>query len=154
MPTPRLTTKAACRVANIDRNRFNEHVHAGNYKCAPSTVAGRARLFDVHDLIGLKLFVQLMADGKVPETAGDIACQVADAAKRNPDAKIIAYARTYASSPIAMPVTELPPPAEWDGHLLSGCTIRTVDCFNVGQLRRIVEHGIEDERSIIGADDE
>ncbi|MEM9578260.1 MAG: hypothetical protein AAF999_14750 [Pseudomonadota bacterium] len=53
-------TKAACRVARIDPQRFNEDVASGEYHCAPPTRAGVSRLFDQFDIAGLMIYGHLM----------------------------------------------------------------------------------------------
>lgn len=153
--TPKLTTAAACRVARIDRDRFNEHVAAGRFGCAPSTVPGRARLFDPDDMIALWLFRELMEDGSEASTAGAIACEVASAARLNPGAKAITYVQTYfdKSGGHAYPADEVPPSTEWDETLFSGTDIRKATTFRISKLRQLIAAYTEEERAIIGEND-
>jgi hypothetical protein len=153
--TPKLTTKAACRVADIDRDRFNEHVAAGHYRCAPRTIPGRARLFDPDDMVGLWLFRELMSDGFNAERAGAIACEVARAARVYPDVHTITYVSDY-FQPFggkAFPSEHVPSPAEWQKKDFSGTNIRKTMTFNIAHTRKILAHRTEEERSIIGEDD-
>lgn len=53
-------TKAACRIAMIDPQRFNEDVASGDYACAPRTKAGVSRVFDEADIAGLMIYGHLM----------------------------------------------------------------------------------------------
>ena len=53
-------TKAACRIAMIDPQRFNEDVSAGEYPCAPKTKSGVSRVFDEKDIAGLLVYGHLM----------------------------------------------------------------------------------------------
>lgn len=151
---PKLTTKAACRVARIDRDRFNEHVAAGRFKCAPNTVPGRARLFDPDDMIALWLFRELMDDGFDAGIAGVIACAVAEAARQNPEARAVSYAQDYFGfGGDAFPANAVPDHSKWDEVLLSGRDIRKVTTFRISKLREMIAHYTEEERSIIGEDD-
>lgn len=155
----KLTTKSACRVARMDRDRLNEHVAAGRFPCAPETTAGRARLFDPDDMIALWLFRELMDDGLDASTAGHIACKVAEAARQAPDASTISYVEDYfrgargSSRGHAYPSEQVPPPEQWDSVLFSGTDIRKLTTFRIGKLRAMIAHYTEEERAIIGADD-
>lgn len=152
--TPKLTTAAACRVARIDRDRFNEHVAAGRYSCAPNTVPGRARLFDPDDMISLWLFREFMEDGLDAVHAGIMACSIASAARANPEARTISYVQTYfGDSGRAFPADQVPCPSEWDGVLFNGTDIRKVTTYRVGKLREMIAQATEEERSIIGEAD-
>jgi hypothetical protein len=151
---PKLTTAAACRVARIDRDRFNEHVAAGRFECAPDTIPGRARLFDPDDMISLWLFRELMDDGFDAKHAGFIACAVATAARKNPEARAISYVQDYfGSRGHAFPAENVPAFPEWDQVTISGSDIRKVTTFRVGKLREVIAHYTEEERQIIGEND-
>ncbi len=151
---PKLTTIAACRVAGLHRDRFNEHVAAGHFGCAPATIPGRARLFEPHDMIALVLFRELMEDGLDARKAGRIACVVAASAREKPAAANISYLEySFGDGGYAAPVDELPPPSEWRDRRFSGREIRKVTTFRIDRLRDLIAQGIEEERSIIGPDD-
>lgn len=151
---PKLTTAAACRVARIDRDRFNEHVAAGRFGCAPDTVPGRARLFDPEDMIALWLFRELMDDGFDSAHAGSISCKVAEAARQAPDAPAISYVQDYfGSRGTAISHENIPDPSEWDKFVFSGSDIRKVTTFNIAKLRKMIAHYTDEERSIIGESD-
>lgn len=150
---PKLTTTAACHVAGLNRDRFNEHVAAGAFGCAPNTVPGRARLFDPDDMIALRLFRELMDDGFDARRAGEIACAVALAAKLSRNERSISYVESYFAGGSAHPTSQVPAPAEWDNVLFSGTDIRKVTTFRIGKLREIIAHYTEEERSIIGPAD-
>lgn len=157
MVVPKLTTKAACHVAKIDRDRLNEHIAAGAYNCAPATVPGRARLFDPDDMIGLCLFRELMDDGLDARHAGNIACAVSRAARENPGAPAISYVQDYfiGDTALAMPFDEVPPASEWVTNLFmpGGTDARKVTTFNIAKLRKLIAHYTKEEDSIIGEDD-
>jgi len=149
----KLTTSAACRVARVDRDRFNEHVAAGRFPCAPETVPGRARLFDPDDMIALCLFRELMDDGLDATRSGRIACAVAEAARRNPDEPFIAYVEYYVGKIGDTAFPEQVLDATKRGYLRRGLPIRKVTSFNVGKLRELIASGTDEERSIVGEND-
>lgn len=149
-PAPKLTAPAACRVARIDRDRFNEHVAAGRFPCAPETIPGRARLFDPDDMIGLWLFRELMDDGFDAVHAGRIACAVVVLARMSPDTRSISYVQDYfGDRGRAFPADQVPPAAEWDDVKFNGSDIRKVTTFRIGKLREMIAHYTEEERSVI-----
>jgi hypothetical protein len=152
--TPKLTTVAACRVAGLDRQRFNEHVSTGDFPCAPATVPGRSRLFDPDDMIALRLFRELMDEGVSAKRAGVIACEVASMARQLPSAGTISFVDFFIGSGHAMATDLVPAPSDWDKVLVSGRDIRKVTTFRIGKLRELIEHYTDEERSIIGPDDE
>ncbi|WP_018964072.1 hypothetical protein [Ancylobacter sp. FA202] len=151
----KLTTVAACRVARIHRDRFNEHVASGRFSCAPDTMPGRARLFDPDDMIGLWLFRELMDDGFDATRAGRIACSVAECARLNPEARSISYVQDY-FQPVggrAFPADKVPDASKWDSVKFNGTDIRKVTTFRIGKLREMLAHYTEEERAIVGERD-
>lgn len=155
MTVPKLTTAAACRVARIDRDRFNEHVAAGRFGCAPATIPGRTRLFDPDDMIALWLFRELMDDGYDAAHAGAIACEVARSARQNPEAKAISFVSDYFVPPggNAVPSDQIPDPNKWGELFFGGSDIRKVMTFNIAKTRALIAHYTDEERSIIGESD-
>jgi len=151
---PKLTTQAACRVAGLHRDRFNEHVAAGHFTCAPPTTPGRARLFEPDDVLALRLFRDLLDDGFNAATAGRIACEIATAAKLHPNEPTISYVQNYFSGGSAHPSSIVPAASEWDKVVFSGTDIRKVTTFRIGKLREMIERYTEEERAIIGEPDE
>jgi hypothetical protein len=156
----KLTTAAACRVARIDRSRFNEHVAAGRFPCAPETSQGRGRLFDPDDMIALCLFTELLEDGISVHQAGHIACEVARAARQSPDARAISYVRSnairsgFTVNGMALPASSLPDPETWNKSAFNGVDlIEKVTTFNVWQMRERIKQRTEEENSVIGEND-
>ncbi|MFN4158614.1 MAG: hypothetical protein ACK4GO_09450 [Gemmobacter sp.] len=84
-------TKLACNIAGIDPARFNELVHFNKYPCAPDTTPGSARVFDVDDIIALRIHVMLTDIGMSQEGAGHIACNVLRLIQNNPEAEVVSY---------------------------------------------------------------
>lgn len=77
--------KLACEIASIDPQRFNEMVHAGHYPCAPATRPGSARIFEIDEIVALRIFGNLLKMGVPPERAGNIACQAFGQFADDPD---------------------------------------------------------------------
>ncbi|MFN6933766.1 MAG: hypothetical protein ACK4NZ_01295 [Tsuneonella sp.] len=150
---PKLTTKAACRVVGLDRDRFNEHVANGAYPCAPNTIPGRARLFDPDDMIGLWLFKEFLDEGTDAKRAGAMACEIANCAKFNPNEPVVALVYSYFPTPHAYPWSAVPDPSTWDSVLFSGTDIRKAVPYRISKLRKMIAHYTEEERSIVGEDD-
>lgn len=156
MTTPRLTTKAACRVAGIDRDRFNEAVARGDYPCAPPTVPGRARFFDSDALIALRLFREFTEEGMEAKRAGALACAIAECARSNPEARAISVVYNYFGPHTfsVHPSDEVPTADKWDSVHFSGTDIRKVLTYRIGKLREMLDHYVKEESSIIGDDDD
>lgn len=153
MTPPRLTTAAACKVAGLNRDRFNEHVASGAYRCAPETVPGKTRHFLPNDMLALRLFRDLLDDGLNARASGHIACEVSIAARCNPNADQISYVFDWFKSPsgYACPLSEVP--NDWSNPSAQGTDVRQVWTFNVSKLRTLIAHYTEIERSIIGPED-
>lgn len=82
----RATTKLACEIANTHSDRFNEAIHAEFYLCAPKTTPGKARSFDVDDIVALRLYQRFMNAGMSSSAAGEKACKVREFMQGYPDA--------------------------------------------------------------------
>ncbi|BBC74405.1 conserved hypothetical protein [Altererythrobacter sp. B11] len=149
----RLATKIACRVVGLDRDRFNEHVAAGNFPCAPETIPGRARYFDPDDMIGLWLFKEFLDEGVDAPVAGRMACEIMRCARQHPDAPTISLVYHYFPSFEAVPSTVVPEPSSWDEALLSGRDIRKVLTYRVSKLRQMIDHHTKVEINMHGDDD-
>jgi hypothetical protein len=133
----KMTAAEACRVVGIDRDRFNEHVAAGRFQCAPATIPGRARLFDPDDMAALWLFRELMDDGLDAHRAGSIACDVAACAKRNPGARAVAHTRGFAYN------RTVPAGAVSEAAALCGRSSRPVTVFDTAEVRAEIARRIE-----------
>jgi hypothetical protein len=153
-PVPKLTTTAACRVARLDRDRFNEHVAAGRFPCAPDTVPGRARAFDPDYMLALWYFRELMDDGFDAGRAGHIACAIADVARAHPEATAISYVQDYfGERGHAVPADQVPPHSEWDQKGFGVTDIRKVTTYRIGKARQLIAQYTEEERERIGPED-
>ena len=153
--TVRLTTKAACRVARLDPQKLNEAIFRKDYPCAPQTVAGRARSFDADDMIGLWYFREFIEDGYSVKKAGERACILMNAAKAYPDARTLSLVLDYFYGPgTAFPADQVPDAADWDTTVFRGSDIREVRTYRIGKTRDMIAHYTEEERNIIGEDDD
>ena len=137
---PKLTTRAACRVARLHPDRLNEYIAAGTYRCAPPTVAGRARVFEPDDMIGLWLFRELMQDGHSPVKAARIACVVMEASRCWPKEPAMSCVENYFDDVTAMPASQVPDPETWEAVLSGDADIRKVTTFNIAKIRRMIAH--------------
>lgn len=151
---PKLSTTAACRVARLDRDRFNEAVAAKVFDCAPKTIPGRARYFDPDDMVSLWLYREMLDDGFTKERAGYIACKVGDAARYKPTADYISFINSYFSDwGDAYPADEVPAYDEWATAQFSGSDIRKVTTFNIKNTRSLIKRSTEEELSYHGPED-
>lgn len=85
----RARAKLACEIANIDPDRFNEAVHAGNYPCAPETAPGKARIFNMQDLIALCVYGRKLEQEVPARRAGAIACGVRSVLAVHPNCSVV-----------------------------------------------------------------
>ena len=78
MPIPKYTarTTLAAEIARVDRQRFNEAVADGFYTCAPKTVRGKVRRFEVNDIVTLWVYGRLLNKGMSQRVAGRSACEL------------------------------------------------------------------------------
>ena len=88
MPTQtalRASTKLACEIAGMNPDRLNEAIHAGDYPCAPVTTPGKARSFDVDDIVSLRLYRGFLQAGLNAAAAGHKACMIRRFMADHPD---------------------------------------------------------------------
>lgn len=158
MPEPRFRTAVACRIARIDRDRFNEAVAAGNYPCAPRTDRGATRVFDLPDLIALHYYGRLLGLGIAPRIAGQWACELRHVVNREPDSNEIilcfgkdAFEHAVTRESVAA-LDETQRFRVLHGDALFPIVQRV--CVDVRAIRGLVKFEIERELSVIGPDDE
>ena len=151
----KIRTATACKIARLDRDRFNEAVAGGYLTCVPSTSAGRARLFLPDDMLALWYYRELVEDGYTREKAGLVACAVANAAKQYRDAPAISYVEDYFGphSGKAVPAGDVPDHSKWDTVMFNGTDIRKVTTFRVSKARWLIAQYTDEENSILGTED-
>lgn len=141
------TTHAACKIATMDRLRFNQHVHAGHYPCAPETIAGRTRAFDVDDIIALFFFARLLDSGQRPEFAGRTACLIRRAIHEDATAEKVAVGVILASNPIQ---TIIPPGSDVGKVLPAGFTLLSATEYNIASVRVLVTESCDQISKNVG----
>lgn len=144
-------TAAACRIIGIDRQKLTDAIANGDYPCAPATVSGVARVFDVPALIALHTFFRLTNDGFPARIAGKFACMVQDGLQADPDQTHIAIDQPVMGSP-HISLKELatsPPPSH-----VGGLPLRYRMVFDLRSARKMILHGLMEEAGIVGEDDE
>jgi hypothetical protein len=95
----RARTALAADIAGVNRQRFNEAVAEGFYPCAPRTVRGATRLFDVNDILTLWVYGQLLDQGVTPRHAGAQACGLRDFLSVHPGAERVVFVRISVGTP-------------------------------------------------------
>lgn len=139
----------------VDPLRFNEAVAEGFYPCAPATVRGSSRIFDVNDIVCLRVYSRLLDEGMVPRAAGPISCGLRDLLHRHPDAERALYVQIMMGSPKWLLPDELEQAASWtDGvRFFSGIDVFSVREFYLKQTRAFVVHSLQEENKNLGKDD-
>jgi hypothetical protein len=158
MGESRVTVIVACRIAGINRDRFNEAVHAGHYPCAPTTAKGSRRLFDEEDLIALCTYAFLIEEGLPARTAGDLACRILNQARSYPEETLFNFVRTDDGGEESIPgrnaeikIVSGKSSGRPDG---SKSPVVSYRVFDIGNIRKIVKQKIREESSVLGSDDE
>lgn len=98
MPKTKATASIATRIAQIDKGRLNEAIAAGFYECAPKTIAGQPRVFDVQDMIALRVYSRLTEEGMRPASAGPVACKLRSLLAEYPGADCVVHVVTSIGS--------------------------------------------------------
>lgn len=155
-------TKLACQIAHTHPDRFNEAVHAGFYPCAPQTRPGKARSFDVNDIIALRCYQRFMDGGMSANMAGQKACSIREFLTQYPDADQVYIVKTAFDDGDAekgkyQPGTLLPDFDVKAQHLRGFSNIDpdviSVEVFNFHYLRGRIVHQIEEAALTVGGDD-
>jgi len=95
----RATSKIAAQISGVDIQHFNEIVSDGFYPCAPQTTRGKARIFDVNDILALCAYRDLTETGISPSKAGEIACELRSGLNIHEEAKGLVYVKLNMGSP-------------------------------------------------------
>ncbi|SFB82048.1 hypothetical protein [Tropicimonas isoalkanivorans] len=144
-------TALACKIAGVNSDRFNEAVHAGHYPCAPATSPGRARRFDVNDIIALRLYQQDIESGLSPSKAGHKACEIRAFLLQHPDADQVYIVTPALGSPYYLPDFDTTQRHATFAGSPSPEIIR-VEVLNFHYLRGRIVHEIDDEAMTVGRD--
>ena len=141
MDKRKLGTKAACRVANIDRVRLSDIIASGDYSAAPKTSPGKERLFDERDLIALYLFAQFDQTGYPARLAGRIVNDIRDALEYEPDAEFVTIKHNFPDRGYVVPGADFDP----EMTHLSGLPFMFTTIFDLRNWRAMVRHLLDEE---------
>ena len=139
-PDPaRAETRAACRVANIDRQKLTDAINNGYYPCAPETKPGVARVYDVSDLIALYIFARLTERGEPAKRAGEIVCSIRAQLERTPNTSRVVLVEAVMGAKAAFDGEQ------WDftrTDFKPGSPILRQSAWNVGAVRDLVKQAL------------
>ena len=110
----------ACQVAGIEKQRFNEAVAAGRYKCAPDVRKGGTRTFDHNDIVTLFVYARLIEQEIPARVAGEIACSLRSKLGEFPDAKelrVPRYSEHGKTPPGELPIPSSSEEEEYSVHV-------------------------------------
>lgn len=148
--TLRAKSKTACAIARIDPFRLNEAIHAGFYPCAPETRPGSSRVYDVDQIVSLRIYGALLSLSLSAERAGHIACNAYSQYSGRDDVALMIYRNLSNGDWDMVAVTESDVP---DGLPRIGCP-RVGLIFDIPDLRKEITAHLEHERDnlIVGED--
>jgi hypothetical protein len=153
--TYRVRVALACRIARIDRDRFNEAVHAGNYPCAPAVLKGSTRIFDPEDLLSLYIYARLLEEAVAPKNAGELACLIGEQARMHPGEARIHIARAASGTRWILPGSKANDAADQMlGRRNMVEPLISIKIFHIANIRKIIQLEIEEEKTILGEHDE
>lgn len=145
----RFRIKAACRIAGIEHQRFNEAVASGHYPCAPKVDRGSTRVFDLEDLVALYFYGSLLEQGWPPRLAGQYACRIHDCLISYPQTTGVMVIRLANGSFQTLAESELngTPKGDVGGGVMQRFS------FDIETARKYIDREIDEEISIVGEDD-
>ncbi|WP_375381735.1 hypothetical protein [uncultured Sphingomonas sp.] len=150
-------TAAACRIARLDRQKFNDLMASGDYDCAPRTSPGVPRVFERPDLIGLFLFARLTERGRTARQASDVTCRVVGilanaviGGRDLPEHVAVAYGVNGGS--FAAEASDVNPLG--NVYLAGGASnpILLTEVWNIANLGAEVDRGLAEEARVVGDD--
>lgn len=141
-------TKTACEIANLDPDRFNEAVASGAFPCAPPTRRGSSRVFDVNDIITLRVYSRLIDEGMIAKKAGPLACGLRDLLKLHPDAERAVHVVVGLGSSTWILRDDFDP----DAADFSGSDVVSFREWRLGWSRTRIQRYLEDAAGVVGED--
>ena len=150
-------TAAACRIARLDRQKFNDLMASGEYTCAPRTTAGVPRVFEKPDLIGLYIFARLTEKSWTVRQASDVVCQIVsklrDAAMNDRELpEPVAIANSELGTTFTAEGKDVNPYASHFGGGGKAHEILYTEFWNITNVLRSVDQGLAEENRIVGED--
>ncbi|AWM88626.1 hypothetical protein [Microvirga sp. 17 mud 1-3] len=150
IPNLKARTALATDLAFVNRQRFNEAVAEGFYPCAPKTVRGSTRLFDVNDIVTLRIYGRLLDEGMVPRSAGLMACGLRTLLAQYPEIDRAVYVTNSLGSPVWLRAEDF----DRDATHMSGIDIVSVREWFLKYTRERIIHELQEEANIVGSDDD
>jgi hypothetical protein len=153
----------ACRIAGIDRDRFNEAVAKGDYPGAPPAGSGKTRIFQMHDLIALFIYGRLLEIGVAARSAGEFAKEISGLA-RHAEGKASTICACFIKTADGSGYFRLSDPTVHDESArekldviepvpsYGGAALFSIN-WCLSNIRKIIQDGIEDWKSAIGEEE-
>ena len=149
-----VTAASAMRIVRMDRQKFNEIVSNDFFKCAPTEMLGNTRIFRDRHLVAVFILARLLEFGLPPRRAGALACDLADTAQSYPTEKRLVLAvGTMTSHVFVGSNYDFDHVEKGTGYAGLGDIVFTLS-FEIAEIRKLIERGIEYEKSIVGLRDE
>lgn len=124
----------AAKIARIDREKFNGAIADGYYTCAPKTVRGASRIFDVNDIVCMTIYGRMLENLMTPLAAGKMACGLRDYLKNHPDAERAIYIQSAGFGSAWMGIEDY----DKNAGYLGGYEIMWVSEFRLKEIRERV----------------
>lgn len=147
----KVKTKLACEIAGIDPARFNDAIHANLFPCAPETRPGSSRVFEVEDIIVIRIYRQLIDPASpqrfAAERAGSLACAIRERIG-DPAVEIVSHVVGTAG------IGKVVPRAVGVNDRVFGdaSAVFSVTQYNIAGLRAEIMERLDYERQILGED--
>ena len=163
----RLRAPLACRLARVDKQRFNEAVARGEYPCAPPAVQGVSRTLTLAETIALYCWGRMLELSMSAKQAGHFACEILHLVRRIESGDVPTHAwaciiRTgYGSYEFACSdPKELDLEARQKAGVVSPTPVSygesgvifTIN-FQISFLRQLILQGIEEYRATLGEEE-
>lgn len=141
----RAKSKLACAIARLDTLRLNESIHAGFYTCAPETRPGAARVYEIDQIVSLRIYGILLALSLSAERAGHIACAAYSQFNGRDDVSKVVYTNTRAGAWHTIAI-----PADGKGNDQPPFAM----IFDIADLRKEITAHLEyeDKNRVVGED--
>jgi hypothetical protein len=162
----KLRAPLACRLARVEKQRFNEAVARGEYPCAPAAVQGVSRTLSLAETIALDCWGRMLELSMSAKQAGLFACEVLNLVRRIESGEVPDHAwaciiRTgYGYEFACSDPKELDLAARQKAGVVSPTplsygesnVILTIN-FQIASIRDRILQGIEEYRSTLGEEE-
>lgn len=144
----RARTPLACSIAATHPDRFNEAFASGFYPCAPKTRPGRARSFDVNDVIALWIYQRFLDEGNSPRRAGMRACEVRSFLEDHPTTDQMFILKPSLGSHLYLPDFDVK--KQHMPEMGPAPDVVSIEIWNFGYLRQRIVYQIEEAAKDVG----